>query len=398
MENIGRFKGATMNSQKKLLFAALLAVGLHNTASANTYVYVSNKGDGTISSFQLDEGTGKLTSTSDSPTQVGAKVDPYVISPDKEFLYALTREKPYMEKTFKINKESGNLEAYSATKIPFSYAYTSTDKSGKYLFGASYDGDMVSIFGIKDGKVSKKPLQNIRTRPNAHAVIIDNSDKYLYSTALSGQAIYQFRFDEKTGQAVKLLPGFVSIRYPMTPRHLVISKDNHYMYVVDESAGRIITLKRNIHTGHLRQIDTVPSVDPSLHLRVGAPRGEWRSADPMLRPHKDTPHDIWAAQLHLTPDNHFLYSSERTSSTINIFKIDLDTHLPRKTGSVTTEKQPRGFAISPSGKYLIAAGEKSDKISAYKINRKTGDLKLKGRYPVGKDPIWVRIVDFDDTK
>jgi 6-phosphogluconolactonase len=118
----------------------------------------------------------------------------------------------------------------------------------------------------------------------------------------------------------------------------------------------------------------------------------------MLRPHKDKSHDIWAAQLHLTPDNHFLYSSERTSSTINIFKIDPDTHIPRKIGDVTTEKQPRGFAIGPSGKYLIAAGEKSGKISVYRINQKTGTLKHKGRYPVGKDPIWVRIVDFDDTE
>src|SRR5262249_23993648 len=39
-----------------------------------------------------------------------------------------------------------------------------------------------------------------------------------------------------------------------------------------------------------------------------------------------------------------------------------------------TEAQPRGIRIDPSGQYLVASGEKSDRLSVYKIDQNTGKL------------------------
>jgi 6-phosphogluconolactonase len=64
-------------------------------------------------------------------------------------------------------------------------------------------------------------------------------------------------------------------------------------------------------------------------------------------------------------------------------------------GGVPTEKQPRGFAIDPKGRFLIAAGEKSDTISVYAIDASTGALRLLQKYPTGKGANWVEIVGFD---
>ncbi len=63
-------------------------------------------------------------------------------------------------------------------------------------------------------------------------------------------------------------------------------------------------------------------------------------------------------------------------------------------GSVETEKQPRGFNISPRGDFLVAAGEKSDHVSLYAINRETGVLGPARRFPAGNNPNWVEIVEF----
>ena len=63
-------------------------------------------------------------------------------------------------------------------------------------------------------------------------------------------------------------------------------------------------------------------------------------------------------------------------------------------GTYPTEKQPRGFAITPDGKYLICSGEKSDHISVFDIDPTSGALKLNGRYPVGQDANWVEVVKF----
>ncbi|ECD2368927.1 6-phosphogluconolactonase, partial [Salmonella enterica subsp. enterica serovar Weltevreden] len=54
-----------------------------------------------------------------------------------------------------------------------------------------------------------------------------------------------------------------------------------------------------------------------------------------------------------------------------------------------TEAQPRGFNIDNSGKYLIAAGQKSHHIAVYEITGTQGVLTEKGRYAVGQGPMWV---------
>jgi len=63
-------------------------------------------------------------------------------------------------------------------------------------------------------------------------------------------------------------------------------------------------------------------------------------------------------------------------------------------GSTPTEKQPRGFAIDPSGKFMVVTGEKSDTISTYAIDDESGALKPIGKYPTGKGSNWVEIVSF----
>jgi 6-phosphogluconolactonase len=100
----------------------------------------------------------------------------------------------------------------------------------------------------------------------------------------------------------------------------------------------------------------------------------------------------WAADLHLTPDGRFLYASERTSSTLTGFRVDAATGQLSLIGSVPTEKQPRGFAIDPSGRWLAAVGEMSDGMSVYAIDQSSGALEKPAIYAVGKKPNWVEFV------
>jgi len=64
-------------------------------------------------------------------------------------------------------------------------------------------------------------------------------------------------------------------------------------------------------------------------------------------------------------------------------------------GSTPTERQPRGFAIDPKGRFLVASGEKSDTVSVYAIDQASGALKLQNKFPTGKGSNWVEIVSFD---
>jgi 6-phosphogluconolactonase len=47
----------------------------------------------------------------------------------------------------------------------------------------------------------------------------------------------------------------------------------------------------------------------------------------------------------------------------------------------------------PSGEYLVASGEKSDRLSVYRIGKASGKLGDPTRYPVGKGANWIETVE-----
>ena len=120
------------------------------------------------------------------------------------------------------------------------------------------------------------------------------------------------------------------------------------------------------------------------------PRAPWGVATSSEAP-RNTDNDIWASDLHLGPDGRFLYAVERTSNTLAWLRVDTASGRVTYLGSVPTEKQARGFAIDPSGKHVVVAGEKSDAISVYAIGS-DGAPQFLARYPAGKSPNWVEIV------
>ena len=101
----------------------------------------------------------------------------------------------------------------------------------------------------------------------------------------------------------------------------------------------------------------------------------------------------WAADLQITPDGRFLYSSERRSSTLAAFRVDPTSGALALIGHVPTEIQPRGFAITPDGRFLVAVGQASHRLSRYAIDAQTGALAKLGDQPVGANPNWVEIVE-----
>ena len=178
------------------------------------------------------------------------------------------------------------------------------------------------------------------------------------------------------------------------PRHLIVSADNRFVYVLNELTGTVTTLSLDSNTGVLKELDSVSVLPPDTKLVPGMPRGAVGTPGANQAP-RNTDNDIWAADLHLTPNGRFLYASERTTSTLGAFRVDGTSGKLSYLGSTPAEKQPRGFAIDPTGRFVVVAGEKSDTLSSYAIDPENGALKLVGRYPTGKGANWVEIVAFD---
>jgi 6-phosphogluconolactonase len=83
--------------------------------------------------------------------------------------------------------------------------------------------------------------------------------------------------------------------------------------------------------------------------------------------------------------------------TLGAYRVNAATGKLTRTGTYATEKQPRGFNIDPSGRYLLAVGQLSPTLSIYRIDAKDGALHELGQYPVGKRANWVEIVSYDGS-
>jgi len=355
-------------SARSLVHRALLALVLMAGAAAQaaTYVYVSNADSREISVLALDLASGELSPVQTVP--VTGTVMPLAVSPDRKYLYAALRSEPYTVASFRIDPSTGKLSPIGASPLPDSMAYIATDRSGRHLFAASYGGHKMSVGRIGADGVAGPAVQVLPTGQNAHAAVIDPGNRNLFVTNLGSDAVMQWRFDAASGELTPNTPPIFGARTKAGPRHMVFHPNGRIVYLLNELDAGVDVLAFDAARGTLSPLQTLSTLPAGF---TGKP---------------------WAADLHLTPDGRFLYTSERTTNTLAVFAVDPGTGQLKLVSHVDTEKQPRGFNIDPSGRYLIAAGQLSNAVTTYRIDRDSGALQPLKSTPLGKNPNWIEIV------
>jgi 6-phosphogluconolactonase len=353
-------------SFSQFLFSLIIIVMTVLTVPAQTIVYVSNADSREIYVLELNEKNGELNLV--EKVSVTGMVMPLAISPDRKFLFASLRSEPFSVSSFAINPDNGKLTLIKTTPLADNMAYLSTDRTGRYLLAASYPGHKISINRIdKNGEVDPEPLRVIPTGKNAHCILTDFSNKFLFVSTLGEDRLLQFKFDEQNGGLSPNEPPMIETKKGAGPRHFVFHPDHRLVFGNNELDGTVSAYLLDL-SGTLRLLGST-SIMPLNS--------------------KDKP---WSGDIHLTPSGKFLYASERTTSTLTAFRVDDKNGALTRIDNYPTESQPRGFNVSPGGKYLLAAGQISNSVSVYQIDQKSGALSRKFQIEVGKNPNWVEIV------
>lgn len=304
---------------------------------------------------------------------------PQTVSPDKRWLIAAVRAKPCRAFTFALKDDK--LNPVGAGPLAASVPYIIFDRTGRWLLSASYHAGLVSVNPVGANGVVGEPVQVVPTARNAHAIMPERTNRFVFVPHLGTDQVFQFRFDAATGQLTANSTPWVQMKAGSGPRHLVVSKDNRFVYVLSELTATVTAFAHR--DGRLTEASTVSTLPPESKLRPGTAR----TPD---APPRDRANDIWASDVHLTPDERFLYAAERTTSTLNCLHVEGGKL--SYAGSTPTEKQPRGFAIDAAGRFIVVSGEHSTMLSSYAIEA-DGRLRLIGRYPGGRGANWVEIVD-----
>lgn len=327
------------------------------------HVYVSNADSGDVSVLRMD-GQGRLSAQ--STVKPGGHLMPMAISPDQTRLYAARRSDPMAVVTLAIDPATRDLSVMAEAAMPASMAYVSTDATGRYVLAASYQGHQLTVSPVGPDGVAGPVQQVVPTGPNAHAVLTSPCNRHVLATSLGGGTLSVYAFSAETGHLSPMSAW--AARSGAGPRHFRFDSAGRFVYLLNELDGTIDVLAWHADTATLQTVQTVDILPPDF---VGKP---------------------WAADVHLTPCGRHLYASERTSSTLAHCTVEPATGRLTLQGHTAVETQPRGFAIHPTGRYLLVVGQMSNHLGCWAIDQDSGHLRMQQRIPVGQGPNWVEIV------
>jgi len=340
------------------------------SARNNTFLFVSLKGDNSIAIYKINPQDGSLEKIHNELVSGG----PASLATDasNQFLYVAQRSSNRIS-AYQINPENGKLSLINSISVVDNPVYLTTDRSSKFLLSAYFAANKAAVYPINlDGSLQTTPAQVISTGTNPHAVITDPSNRFLYLTNMTGNKLQIFHFDSISGKMNPSEPSELLPPANTGPRHLVYHSKKPLLYVVNELGNSVTVYQSEKNSGSLTALQTISTLPDNYS-------GTSKCAD-----------------IHLTPDNCFLYASNRGNESLAAFQVDTLTGLLSKVGIFPTVNSPREFSVDPSGTYLYAAGETSNNLACYKIDARTGALDSLGTIPVGKNPSWVLAVQINE--
>ena len=224
------------------------------------------------------------------------------------------------------------------------------------------------------------------------AIRTDNTNRFVFVPHLGTDQVFQFLFDEKSGRLTANTPPVVQLKQGTGPRHLIVSADNRFVYLLNELTATVTTLSLDANTGTLKELDSVSALPAGHQARPGMPRGAVGApGEPGPAEHR---------QRHLGFGSSPY--AERPLPLCRRAHVEHARRLPRRRRerklTFSEARQPRSSpAASTSTRPAasVVSGEKSERSFVYAIDAETGALKPIGRYPTGKGANWVEIVALD---
>lgn len=341
------------------------------------YVYVAAQDDNQIAVFTSDGETGRLTRTAEIPMPGGPSL--LAIRPNRQCLYVGHRQVPEIS-SHRIDPATGALTRTGSIAPPDPPGFLATDRRGRYLLAAYYQGGRAAVHPLgEDGAIKDPPSAWVPTAVGAHAIQTDRSNRFAFvphiarlndnvleppKNAPGPNAIYQFRFDETTGHLTPNTPPQLAMAGMLGPRHYCFHPSQDVVYFSDEQGCSVTGYRLDTAAGTLSAFQTISTL-PEGHTGRNT-----------------------CSQIQLTPAGQFLYVPNRGHNSIAGFAVGATGQLTA-VGRVATEAVPSAFSLDPTGQFVYAAGSATGRLAAYRIEGETGALTPLETYPVGQRPMGV---------
>lgn len=329
-------------------------------------VYVALSGEDRIVRLALDPAGGALRSAGSYALSGGPA--PMAFAPGERFVY-VSRRRDECISTLTVEPD-GSLTPAGELATPSGACYVSTDRTGRFLLTAYYADGAVAVHAIGgNGVAAGPPLCVIDTGVGAHILETDRTNRWAFSCTIAepvgSNAVHQFLFDERTGTLRPNTPPRLIGADGCGPRHFCFHPRLPLVYVSNEQGGSVTAYRFDAGNGTLTRWHTVSTLPPGY-------KGE-----------------NTCSQIRITPDGASLFAPNRGHDSIANFSLDPQTGALSLREIVPTEPVPRACQLDPAGWLLLAAGQDSGRIAAYRIEPADRRLTPLAVSEVGESPMWI---------
>lgn len=365
------------------LLAASLSLLATAAVAQPQYAWVGTynpNGEG-LYRFTVDPQTGAL----DQKTLVSKlpNAAQLTVSHDGKTLYLASEVEQGVVQALRIG-DNGELSALNQVASGGAGpVYLSLTPNGRHLLVANYISGTIAVLPVKsDGSLGEatdthqdqgeagaaKPDAAVEgsfaisdhNGPHAHMIAADPSGKFVFSTDLGLDRIYQYRFDDRSGKLTPNDPPFINASSKGAgPRHFVFTPKGDGLWLINEEASTLTHYSLNSESGTLKEGKTISAL----------PKG-----------YKGT---SFAAGLVLSHDGKQLYVANRLYNSIAHFTVTADGTLTHQDDVWTRGDYPRTLTLDNQGRWLYVMNQRSDNITRFRVEP-DGKLRFEPDYtPVG---------------
>jgi 6-phosphogluconolactonase len=352
--------GATVAAQAS-------AVRTGHVMYVGTYTGPQSKG---IYAFRFDAGSGTLepvglVAESPNPSFLTASADGQRLVAVNE-ISTFDADKSGSVTSFQIDR--GTLKLTPINVVSSRGAdpcHLMLDYTGRFLAAANYTSGSFALIPVgPDGRLgaATQVLTHPGSGPNtqrqdtshAHMVLFDPANRFLYGADLGLDRVHVYRFDATTGAATPNDPPSASVAPGAGARHLAFHPNGRFAYVIDELASTVTSFAWNPAAGTLAPLGSISTLPAGF---IGTST---------------------TAEIAIHPNGRFLYGSNRGHDSLAVFRIGDAGDLHLVEIDSTRGREPRNFTIDPSGGWLIAANQNSNTLAVFRIDQVTGKLTPTG--------------------
>lgn len=261
--------------------------------------------------------------------------------------------------SFAIDRRQPGAVLLGSFPIEQNICHLSLADDEKHLLAAG--GEDGVVFSLDDDGRVMRLTDQVTAGPMAHCLMV--SGHLALATSCRGDLVRRFYYEPENGTLT--FRDQVAMEDNTGPRHLAISADRRFAYVLQQEGGKVVTISLG---AKMEIVHTLAIIDDNVPAMSG--------------------------EIALFDAGRRIFVTERNTNRLICLDIDPDTRHPALRNEVTTPDYPRAFFIDPHDQFVTTLGFRANRAAIHSLTSDSGIVRRLD-FATGERPSWVISVALD---